>query len=557
MNLRPRSAKSNTALDFFMLLFTVELATKIAGETNEYAIGEIRKQHDRSDTNSKPRVWVRTCCNEIYRFIGIAIYMGLEPRKGGYGTYWDRTTKGGSKGPDLGRYMHKNRYLDLRKYLHFADNEKQVKDKNSSSYDKLSKIRMVLDFLNKNFQKYFVLGDMVSIDEAMAKFFGRTYLKMFMPNKPTKYGFKLWCLCDPTTGYFYRIDVYAGKRPGEAPVVGLGTRVVLDLVDQSKCRQGTVALFDRFFGSLTVLEELQKRGLHGVCTMMQNRVGFPKELVELSKKEPRGTIKHATSLKKNISVVTWNDNSVVTIAGTVGQVRGGVCERRARGRGNGGVRREIPRPPVIELYNKGMGGVDLGDKLRGHLAIEAQQQYHKWYKKLFFAMVGMLIVNCFILFCKTKGDGTWRDKQLHTNFLYDLQEQLLGLGTRESDSPPKTPQECFTSSAASSTRSSSNSPTGSTSSTSSTNSEEKQKLREGCHTVERISKGQRECVYCKTVADPPVICRTIYKCKECDAPLCCNAKNCFYLFHQNSTPIRELFVRKQYKQWKKQSPTTQ
>ena len=63
----------------------------------------------------------------------------------------------------------------------------------------------------------------------MIKFFGRSYFKVFMKDKPVRFGFKLWSLNDPSTGYFYRIKPYAGKAPGEAPVQGLGTKVVIDM----------------------------------------------------------------------------------------------------------------------------------------------------------------------------------------------------------------------------------------------------------------------------------------------------------------------------------------
>ena len=119
----------------------------------------------------------------------------------------------------------------------------------------------------------------MSIDEAMAKFFGRCFMRQFMPNKPCKYGFKLWCLCCPTTGYFYHIEVYTGKRPGEEAVKGLGAQVVLGLTKQSKLAKGSVVVFDRFFGGIEVLLMLQKIGYFGICTIMQNRKGFPKTLV--------------------------------------------------------------------------------------------------------------------------------------------------------------------------------------------------------------------------------------------------------------------------------------
>ena len=37
----------------------------------------------------------------------------------------------------------------------------------------------------------------------------RFYMKKYLPNKPKKWGFKLFVLCD-TTGYAYKFEIYSG-----------------------------------------------------------------------------------------------------------------------------------------------------------------------------------------------------------------------------------------------------------------------------------------------------------------------------------------------------------
>ena len=70
--------------------------------------------------------------------------------------------------------------------------------------------------------------------------------------------------------------MYTGKRPGEEGVKGLGAQVVLGLTKKSKLAKGSVVVFDRVFGGIEVLLMLQKLGYYGICTIMQNRKGFPK-----------------------------------------------------------------------------------------------------------------------------------------------------------------------------------------------------------------------------------------------------------------------------------------
>ena len=129
-----------TPLAIFMKLFPIALASKIAEETNTYARNEIR----RSSNACRTTRWVNTTACEIYRFICICIYMGLEPLRGGYRQYWRKEDIGCSTGKSLVRFMALRRYIDLRKYLHFCDNSKQSTDRNDPKYDKLYKIRLVL-----------------------------------------------------------------------------------------------------------------------------------------------------------------------------------------------------------------------------------------------------------------------------------------------------------------------------------------------------------------------------------------------------------------------------
>ena len=98
-------------------------------------------------------------------------------------------------------------------YLHFSDNTTDV-PRDHPEYDKLKKVSLVVhvDTFNDQSRKFFTLGDCVSVDELMIKFYGRTYLKVFMKDKPIRWGFKFWSLNDPQSGYFYRINPYICRK---------------------------------------------------------------------------------------------------------------------------------------------------------------------------------------------------------------------------------------------------------------------------------------------------------------------------------------------------------
>jgi len=74
--------------------------------------------------------------------------------------------------------------------------------RDSPKYDKLFKLRPVLDLLNQLFKLAFSLPQYLSIDEMMIAFKGRNSMKQYIQNKPIKRGFKVWGLFALLMGRF-------------------------------------------------------------------------------------------------------------------------------------------------------------------------------------------------------------------------------------------------------------------------------------------------------------------------------------------------------------------
>jgi hypothetical protein len=74
--------------------------------------------------------------------------------------------------------MSKNESERIRRFLHFADNTK-MPERNDANYDKLYKLRPVIDALNSKSQSTKA----------------RHHLKQYLPAKPHNWGYKLYVLC--------------------------------------------------------------------------------------------------------------------------------------------------------------------------------------------------------------------------------------------------------------------------------------------------------------------------------------------------------------------------
>ena len=62
------------------------------------------------------------------------------------------------------------------------------------NFDKLYIVRPVIDALQKNCLKCYDPDDVMSVDESMISFKGRSSLKQYMPKKPIRRGYKVWML---------------------------------------------------------------------------------------------------------------------------------------------------------------------------------------------------------------------------------------------------------------------------------------------------------------------------------------------------------------------------
>jgi hypothetical protein len=79
------------------------------------------------------------------------------------------------------------------------------------AYDKMHKVRPLMNIVNDNSMAEYHPHREISIDEAMIAFKGRSSIKQYMPMKPTKRGFKMWSSCDAYNGYVINHRPYLGS----------------------------------------------------------------------------------------------------------------------------------------------------------------------------------------------------------------------------------------------------------------------------------------------------------------------------------------------------------
>ena len=158
--------------------------------------------------------------------------------------------------PGISQVMTSKRLKKLIETIHVNNNQKNL-PRSDAQHDKLHKVRPLV--------------------ESMIPFKGRSALKQYMPLKPIKRGYKVWCIADSKTGYVLNFEIYTGKQADADATpddYGLGERVVLNLVDNLD-QSVQVNAFDNFFTTVRLMEELLRRGFHAIGTVRPSRRGLP------------------------------------------------------------------------------------------------------------------------------------------------------------------------------------------------------------------------------------------------------------------------------------------
>ena len=238
--------------------------------------------------------------------------------------------------------MSRNKFHEIKRYLHHADNNNLVED------DKLAKIRKYLDLLNRNFTQFGVFSQNLSVDDQTVPYYRHFFTKIFTRNKPIKFGKKVRFLAS-SQGYPFSFQVYTGKDgSSDQP---LRERVVNTLTDVLKNKRSHADYIDNFFSSTILCRDLAMGQLKCTGTIRQNRTqNCPFISSAALKKQERGTFEAFSD--GMIVICQRNDNKRVCVVSNFKEVEPTSMVRRWSALKKSAV--QIPQPEMVANYNKYM-----------------------------------------------------------------------------------------------------------------------------------------------------------------------------------------------------------
>ena len=107
--------------------------------------------------------------------------------------------------------MKKKRFGLILFFLHLCNNKDHV-PRGQPGHDPIFKIRSFVKRLRENFKNVFAPCNKVAVDEAMVAWRGPLAFPVFSPDKPDKFGIKIFELCNSSTACCCNSELYTGKQ---------------------------------------------------------------------------------------------------------------------------------------------------------------------------------------------------------------------------------------------------------------------------------------------------------------------------------------------------------
>lgn len=341
--------RADSPLRLFFYFLPVELWREIATATNEHFDEHLENritsqlEYQRQWAQNHPSFKAKTrhlqserpvLPHELCQYVGLLIARSICANKEKIANHWKTVGEGAIPRGCFGRFMARDRFMHISSNLHFSSNNDP-----RAATDRVWKIRPVLDILKQTFRRGYVLPPVLAFDEAMLPSRSRfNKLRVYLKDKPHIWAQSCFCCAAPRLltasgerrlflaeefGYVVsskllisflkwlscRLEVYCGKaqhaaqgsdvdvKSGPAAVV----RNLKKVFDPSqKPGEKRLVVTGRFYTSVTLALQLLSIDFYSVGTIITNRLGYAKSVIESRKKRPssvpRGTSTIVTSL---------------------------------------------------------------------------------------------------------------------------------------------------------------------------------------------------------------------------------------------------------------------
>lgn len=309
---------------------------------------------------------------ELEEYLGVLIMMGID-KKPDLNMHWQ--THGMWTSNLIKDTMSRDRFKMINKFLCVGD---------ESEHDKLNRIRNLSCQIQNNSSKYYCPRKKLAIDESMIAFKGNHSLKQYLPIKPTKWGFKVFLLCESITGYCIKHKFFSGKNQPEFKPKNICIKLANGFENQN-----FHIYMDNLYTSVDLFEEFYEKGIKCTGIIRKTKKKLP-DVANLTK-DKSFTLQF---LKRNqLTLALWKDHKIVCMGSTY-YSNEFIYHKKWRN----GNQAQIQIPLMIKEYNTYMKGVDIFDQRLTYYSYP--HKFKKWWKYIFIYLLEISMFNSFIIYNK-------------------------------------------------------------------------------------------------------------------------------------------------------------
>jgi Transposase IS4/DDE_Tnp_1-like zinc-ribbon len=376
---RQQSPSEETPLQLLQRFLPQSLMEEFARHTNAAA----------------PHDWRPTTADELYAFLGVHLFMGIArlPRTE---MYWSHTFAN----PLVTSLFSRDRFKQLLRFFRVVAPDEAAADRNP-----LPHVRSLAAKLNASFAANYTPSQHLALDEAMVAYKGRSPIKQYIPSKPHKWGYKIWCLS--SDDYLLHFEIYGGKE-GAPSDAGATIDTVLRMTAVYQQRQH-VLYTDSWFTSPALLDALAQRGIRLCGSVRSNRKGMPAIPAEEVQTLNRG--EWLQRQKGDVTVAVWRDQRCMWLL--YNHCSPGESSSLERWN-DFGRKVSVGCPRAIRDYFYRARSVDVLSQL--HYAYPPGRKAQRCWPRLAWWLLDMCVINAFQLWSKGqqhRGQLRFREELMH------------------------------------------------------------------------------------------------------------------------------------------------
>jgi len=120
----------------------------------------------------------------------------------------------------------------------------------------LAPVRQIFDLFVENCKTSYIPSEYLTLDEKLEAFRGRCSFKQYIPNKPNKYGVKIFALSDAKMYYTKNMEVYVGTQPEGPFKVKNDTASIVKRLTEPVWNTGRNITLDNWFNSVNLVKDM-------------------------------------------------------------------------------------------------------------------------------------------------------------------------------------------------------------------------------------------------------------------------------------------------------------